>query len=129
VLQRIRGVRQDDADRRRDWYQDEYFDLFVWTGAEGAVLAFQLCYDRLNHERVLAWSPERGFLHRRIDDGEQSPVKNMAPILVTDGIFAADHVAMEFDRRAAGLEAPVREFVLRKIVEADTALPFAASAA
>lgn len=129
MLQRIRGVRQDDAERIREWYQDDYFDLFVWTDTAGAVVAFQLCYDRLNHERVLAWSRDGGFLHRRIDDGEQSPIKNMSPILVTDGVFAADEVALEFDRRADALDSSVRTFLLRKITEADTALPFAANPA
>jgi hypothetical protein len=123
MLQKIRGVRQDDAERTRDWYQDDYFDLFVWTDAAGAVVAFQLCYDRLNQERVLAWSRDGGFLHRRVDDGEQSP------ILVTDGVFAADEVALEFDRRADALDPSVRAFLLRKITEADAALPFAANPA
>jgi hypothetical protein len=54
MLQKIRGARQDNASRERQWFQDDYFDLFFWTDAAGKVLAFQLCYDRLRHERVLA---------------------------------------------------------------------------
>ena len=64
MLQKIRGVRQDDASRERHWFQDDYFDLFVWTDAAGKVLAFQLCYDRLRNERVLAWNAEHGWLRR-----------------------------------------------------------------
>lgn len=118
MLQKIRGVRQDDDSKERAWFQDEYFDLFVWTGPGREVVAFQLCYDRTANERVLAWSETGGFLHRRIDDGEHTPVKNMSPIMVTDGRFAAAGIAAEFDLRSCGLDAGVREFIRSKIGEA-----------
>jgi hypothetical protein len=118
MLQRIRGVRQDDESKERTWFQDEYFDLFVWRGRAGEVIAFQLCYDRSASERVLAWSERGGFLHRRIDDGEHTPVKNMSPIMVTDGRFVAGEIAAEFDSRSGGVDASVREFIGRKIGEA-----------
>ena len=53
MLQKIRGVRQDNASRERHWFQDDYFYLFVWTDAAGKVLVFQLCYDRLRNEVCL----------------------------------------------------------------------------
>lgn len=118
MLQEIRGVRQDSAYRERHWFQDDYFDLFVWTDKSGTVVAFQLCYDRLRHERVFGWSEEGGFVHRRVDDGEQTPVKNMAPILVADGRFAAADLRAEFDVRGSGMDAGVRAFIRRKIDEA-----------
>ena len=31
MLKKIRGVREDVADRERHWFQDESFDLFAWT--------------------------------------------------------------------------------------------------
>jgi hypothetical protein len=123
MLQKIRGVRQEDESKERNWFQDDFFDLFIWTDRAGEVMAFQLCYDRLNYERVLAWSEAGGFLHRRVDDGEHTPVKNMTPILVTDGRFAADGIAAEFDVRGAGLDARIREFIRRKIGEAGIELP------
>jgi hypothetical protein len=123
MLQKIRGVRQDDDSKERSWYQDEYFDLFVWTGPAGEVIAFQLCYDRLGNERVLAWSEAGGFLHRRIDDGEHSPVKNMAPIMVTDGSFEADGIAAEFEVRAVAIEPRIREFIRGMIARAGIDLP------
>jgi hypothetical protein len=125
MLQKIRGVRQDDESKERNWYQDEFFDLFVWTAGDGAVTAFQLCYDRLDNERVLAWNRAGGFLHRRVDDGEHTPVKNMTPIMVADGLFAAGSIAAEFEVRAAGLESRTREFIRRKIGEAGLELPAA----
>ena len=122
MLQKIRGVRQDDASRERHWFQDDYFDLFVWTDAAGKVLAFQLCYDRLRNERVLAWSAERGFIHRRVDDGEEMPAKNMTPIMVADGWFAAEDIGAEFDVRGSGMDTAVRDFIRHKIGEAGSQL-------
>jgi hypothetical protein len=123
MLQKIRKVRQDDADRERHWFQDDFFDLFAWTDAAGEVIAFQLCYDRLNRERVLAWSEPTGFIHRRIDDGEALPVQKMAPIMVADGKFAADSIAAEFDIRSAGIDLRWRQFIRSKIDEAGEQLP------
>lgn len=118
MLQKISGVRQDDTDRERNWFHDDFFDLFTWTDAAGDVVAFQLCYDRLKRERVLAWSEPTGFIHRRIDDGEDLPVQKMAPILVADGQFAADGIAAEFDRRSPSIDTRWRQFILTKIDEA-----------
>ena len=123
MLQKIRGVRQDVADRERHWFQDEFFDLFAWTDAAGKVIAFQLCYDRPNRERVLAWSESAGFAHRRIDDGEALPVQKMAPIMVADGQFAAHSIAAEFDSRTAAIDPHLRRFIRNKIDEAATQLP------
>ena len=123
MLQKIRRVRQDVADRERHWFQDEFFDLFAWTDAGRKLIAFQLCYDRLNRERVLAWSESAGFVHRRIDDGEALPVQKMAPIMVADGQFEANSIAAEFDRRTAAIDPRWRRFIRNKIDEAATQLP------
>jgi hypothetical protein len=120
MLQEIRGVRQDDASRERHWFQDDFFDLFVWTDGAGAVVAFQLGYDRAREERMLAWSQDQGFLHRRVDDGEATPLKNMSPMLIADGEFGAATVAAEFARRALQLDGALRGFILARIDEAAT---------
>jgi len=31
MLQRIRGLRQDDESKERNWIQDEFFELFAAT--------------------------------------------------------------------------------------------------
>ena len=120
MLQKIRGVRQDEVSRERHWFQDDFFDLCVCTDGAGAFVAFQLCYDRAHRERVLAWTQDQGFLHRRIDDGERTPLKNMSPILVADGEFDAARVTAEFTRRALQLDGTLREFILARIAEAAT---------
>lgn len=123
MLREMSGVRQDDVRFRRRWFQDEFFDLFVWTGPGGAVTAFQICYDRQRRERVLAWSAAGGFIHRGIDDGEHTPLKNLAPIMVADGAFPAARIAAEFEHRDAALDPELRHFVRARILEAQAQLP------
>jgi hypothetical protein len=118
MLQKIRRVRQDDASRERQWFQDDLFDLFVWTDESGTIVAFQLCYDRPNRERILAWNKTSGFSHRGVDDGEATPLKNMSPIMVTDGNFAAERIAAEFGRRGKELDPRLHDFIYAKIGEA-----------
>lgn len=128
MLQKIRGVRQDGSGRERHWFQDDYFDLFAWTDDAGEVVAFQLCYDRLNRERVLAWSESAGYMHRRIDDGEELPTQNLSPLMVADGWFAADRVAAEFDARSTSIARRWREFIGLKITQAPANLSASAGA-
>src|ERR1700686_1876988 len=109
MRQKIRGVRKDDTDRERHGFQDEFFDLFAWTDAAGAVVAFQLCYDRLKRERVLVCSEPTGFIHRRINDGEESPVQNMAQAMVADGKCAGGPIAAGFDSRSASIDRRWRQ--------------------
>jgi hypothetical protein len=112
-------VRQDEPSRERRWYQDDFFDLFVWTDAAGSISAFQLCYDRSHLERVLVWDATSGFSHRRVDDGESTPIKNMSPIMVSDGRFSATPIAAAFQQRKGELDARMHDFIYRKIIEAD----------
>lgn len=118
MLEEIRGVRQDDSTQRRQWFQDDYFDLFVWSDSAQQVNAFQLCYDRLHHERVLEWRLDSGLRHRRVDDGESWPGHKMAPVMTEDGRFAGFRIAREFDTRAMHLPPALREFIRLKIAEA-----------
>jgi hypothetical protein len=128
MLEAIRALRQDDPDGVRYWFQDDFFDLFAWTDSAGNVVSFQLCYDRLLRERVLAWSATAGFSHRRIDDGENLPGHKMAPIMMADGHFVAPVVAAEFDRRSGNIEQRWRQFMLGKIAEAGRHFSTSASA-
>jgi hypothetical protein len=50
MLREITGVRQDDPGSSRHWFQDDYFDLFLWLTPAGRVSAFQLAYDRARQE-------------------------------------------------------------------------------
>ncbi len=45
----------EEAPLHRRWFHDEYFDLFVWQDAGGALARFELCYGAGAAERALVW--------------------------------------------------------------------------
>jgi hypothetical protein len=115
MLSEISGVLQDQPELRRRWFQDDYFDLFVWLTSPGELRAFQLAYDRVRGERVLEWSSERGFEHSVVDSGEEQPIANRTPLLVRGGACPVREVTREFERRSGQLEARLREAMLSKL--------------
>ncbi|PYN13023.1 MAG: hypothetical protein DME05_19975 [Candidatus Rokuibacteriota bacterium] len=96
---------------------DDYFDLIVWYEPNGRLLGFQLCYDKPRRERALTWTLIGGFVHSRIDSGEQKPTADRTPILMPDGSFPAEIVRREFLVRAAALPDEIGGLVLSKIDE------------
>jgi hypothetical protein len=108
-------VRRGQPDRR--WFSDEEFDLIVWTDDDGSVRAFQLCYNRSGEERALTWSREAGYRHHRVDAGEESPLRNKSPILLTNGPFPTEQVVARFQLAAGEIEADLRAFILEKLRE------------
>jgi hypothetical protein len=115
MLSEIAAVRQDQPGLLRRWFQDDYFDLFVWLTPQGTLRAFQLAYERTRRERVLEWSSERGFGHNRVDSGERFPRSSMTPLLVRGGACPVRFVAREFYRRSAQLESHLRDSILVKL--------------
>ena len=99
----------------RRWFQDDYFDLFVWLTPDHVLRAFQLAYQRTLDERVLEWSSESGFVHSRVDSGEQLPNANRTPLLVDGGACPVRMIAREFDCRSKDLEVPLRDALLAKL--------------
>lgn len=63
----------------RRWFNDDDFDLIVRHNG-GTITGFQLCYDRNGNEHALTWMEGKGAGHHRIDSGENSPLKNRAPV-------------------------------------------------
>jgi hypothetical protein len=114
MLREISAVRQDQAELCRRWFQDDYFDLFVWTAPGGGIVAFQLAYDRRGDERVLGWDRTAGYLHRHVDGGEASVFQKMTPLLTRNGRFPRLAVIAEFDARSGALEDGIRRFVRDK---------------
>jgi hypothetical protein len=118
MLREIAAVRQDDPGLRRRWYQDDYFDLFVWTDPAGDVIAFQLSYERSGRERVLGWHRDRGYLHRQVDSGEAWPNANLTPLLVEGaGRFPKRRVIAEFDARSQALDQQLRTSVRERMAK------------
>jgi hypothetical protein len=110
-------VHQPTREPHRRWFSNESFDLVVWFDDLGAIEGFQLCYDRSRVERALTWTPIHGYRHFRVDAGEATPLKNLAPILVPDGEFPKDHIIAAFVEAASALELPIRSFVLQRLRE------------
>ncbi len=98
-------------------FSDDYFDLIVWTGQNGSVSGFQLCYDKYTKERALTWTEENGYSHERIDDGEANPSKNLTPILVPDGICPIQKIIELFLLRSVEMDPQLRSFVVDKLRE------------
>jgi len=111
MLREISAVRQDTPGLRRRWFQDEYFDLFVWLTARGKIVAFQLAYDKAGEERVLGWERGAGYLHRGVDSGEDSGFHNMTPLLTGAARFPKLHVISQFDARSKVLDESICRFV------------------
>ncbi|MDM8558864.1 hypothetical protein [Candidatus Parabeggiatoa sp. HSG14] len=108
---------QDEYPITKRWFQDDYFDLFTWQNAKDQITCFQLCYDRLGYERVISWDCERGFGHHRVDDGENSPHKNMTPVLIREGIFPYKDVMPQFIESSKQINQDIHQFVTQKLNE------------
>lgn len=101
----------------RRWFSDDFFDLIVWIGRNGALSGFQLCYDKFKKERALTWNDKNGFNHVRVDDGESNPSKNLTPILVPDGICPTQEIIDLFLERSVEIDPQLSSFVVDKLRE------------
>ncbi len=110
VLKEIRAVRQEPG-RRRRWFEDGELDLIVWLDAQGGVEGFQLC----RGTQALTWRLGAGFASGRVDEGDESPLKNLTPIVVPNGEVPWDAFAEEFRRRSGVIETPLRELILARL--------------
>jgi hypothetical protein len=115
MLAEIRNPRQIEGEGFRRWFTDEYFDLIVWYAEDRTLLGFQLCYDKLDHERALTWTREHGFQHNRIDAGEVPGHAKMTPLIIADGEFSRDPVAERFRKASGRIEPAVAQFVYKTV--------------
>src|SRR3954467_9563910 len=96
MLREIPRVRQDRPGLQRRGYQDDFFDLYTWHAADGALVSFQLCYDVRGRERALSWHHEHGFSHTRVDSGDGGALSKRAPILRGGAPFPHRYVRKRF---------------------------------
>jgi len=122
VLREIGSVRQDSDRGLRRWFQDEYFDLFVWLDAAGTPLAFQLCYERNRGEGAITWNSSAGFVHDRVDAGEPSPKRSMTPMLRADGQPPYFRIYNRFLAASTACPTELRAFVIERLREYRLAL-------
>jgi hypothetical protein len=118
MLREIQRVAQRSVDRRKRWFQDEYFDLYIWQDLAGEVLEIQVCYERGRpSERALTWKRGVGFAHAKVDAGmaKESGPSIAAPLLREGGKFGGWRVRERLGAAAATLERGLSEFVLDKV--------------
>ena len=114
MLKEFRNVMQHRGDPFRRIYCDDYFDLYVWFDSEDKILGIQLCYDYQNDGRALTFLDGK-YSHNAIDVGEGSPLKNLSPILVADGVFPKQMIAKRFEGESLKLPVEVAAYVKKVI--------------
>jgi hypothetical protein len=114
-LREVLIVEQRDTALRRRWFENDYFDLFTWQDAAGAVVRFELYYDVERNERALVWNQSGGTYHDGVDRGDASGGYPQAPIHVADGKFDSGTVVPRFERDSATVPAELRDFILAKM--------------
>ena len=111
-LREAKDVKQVPGENRRRWFSSSDLDLTVWTGDDGEVTGFELCYDRGKNERSLRWKRGAGFVHERVDDGEGRPGRHKAtPVLVPNGALDVRRIHAAFLRECASLPEEVATYV------------------
>lgn len=118
MLEEFKSVsQQPETPGYRRWFSDAVMDLIVWYSPAGAIRGFQLCYDRDGRERAYTWHVDAGIAHTAVDDGEGSPLRNDAPILLPSRAPCTESVLEQFRERSARLEPALTALVTRKLEE------------
>jgi hypothetical protein len=104
---------QRSAGSRR-WFSDDELDLIVWYTESGEISGFQLCYDLRGAERAFTWK-HGSLIHTAVDSGDESPLHNRSPILVSCPVASVDKVIDEFKSRSQGIEPSIAALVLSTI--------------
>jgi hypothetical protein len=117
MLEEYKNVHQPKGEPKRRWYFDEYFDLIVWYNESGAILGFQLSYDKARDHKAITWKNPSLYFHMRVDDGENRPSHyKSSPILIPDGAFDYKNIAERFKEESAQIDSTISELVLEKIL-------------
>lgn len=119
MLREIRGVEQRDPRLKRRWFQDEYFDLYVWQDNAGDVLRFQLCYERdTRRERALEWNSGRGFQHLSVRQRYGgSPGRDHSGDMALDGVMPYVVLKDRFTAASHSLPSELTRFIEEKLTE------------
>lgn len=118
MLVEIRNITQRSLERRKRWFHDDDFDLYVWQAPDAQVIEMQLCYARGTHrERALTWKRGLGYANYSVDSGEASPVARLTPVLVAGGRFGGWRIRERLVAAAANLQPEIAAFVLYKVAE------------
>ena len=115
MLVEIPNVKQYEPNRHRRWFQNTFFDLYVWSNGAGDLLGFQLCYEKGGDQRALRFSRELGFQHEGVDQPEDKPGRSMSAIFIANGVLDADALCTRFTQDAIEIPTRIREFVIEQL--------------
>ena len=119
MLREIRGIDQRRPGRSKSWFQDEHFDLFVWSERDGDIVQFQLCYERdTRRERALEWKRGRGFQHLKVRqryDDTQGPEQSGGMSL--DGALPYVALRDRFSAASVSLPQELQDFIQEKLAK------------
>ena len=119
MLVEVKEVKQFENEGFRRWFTDNYFDLIIWYDGD-TISGFQLCYDKAHNARALTWEADEGFSHNKIDGADELPgLMKKTPILVPDGIFNKQRIAMLFKKAGKLLETEIFDLIYDKLLEYD----------
>jgi hypothetical protein len=113
-LREIRMSRQDDAGVVKRWFENEFFDLFLWSRG-GSPFHMQLCYGKPRHERAVSWREGHGYFHDGVLSNPAGDVVAKSSILEAGGSFDFTGVNGRFLQESLALETGLRKFVLEKL--------------
>lgn len=116
MMYEIKNAKNYDGEYRVKFFVDNYFDLTVWYDADDTVYSFQLTYDKYTYPRALTWKKSRGFLHEKIDDGENPGRHKKTPVLMPDGYFRKDLIAEKFIHHSSDIDPAIGNFIYTKIL-------------
>ncbi len=119
MLIEIPNVKQYEPDRHRRWFQNAFFDLYVWNSHAGELLGFQLCYEKGGDQRALRYSGELGYQHEGVDQPEDKPGRSVSAIFVANGALDAGALGARFAQDAIQIPASIRDFVIEKLGKYD----------
>lgn len=117
MLREVANVQQRPDEPPRRWFFSHEQDLWVWFGEDGVPVAFQLAYGKYRDEHAIRWKAGRGFMHQRVDDGENAGVVKQTPILIADGTFEAVKVLDRFLQLSSEIPREIVEFVAARLRE------------
>ena len=118
MLREIRNIMQRSLVRRKRWFHDDDFDLYVWQAPDGVVLELQLCYERgTSRERALTWKRGIGYANYRVDSGESTATERQTPLMYAGGRFGGWRIREKLVAAAGDLEPGIAAFVLDKVAE------------
>ena len=67
-MKEIKHVKQNIHNLKRRWFEDEYFDLFIWEDCTKEITIFQLSYNKQENQHAVTWEKKQGFIHNKLGD-------------------------------------------------------------